>query len=171
MRTLIAVTLASLIVAACDREQPTPPTGTGGWAKSLPATTQPVYRPAHFRADVERLIRESRYEDAVLYLATADPAAQAAHDAATGGGYLAVAWFAIVLPGVDDVDYDRACDWCFPGTQDAIEHAGWQGAAHEFAERVNRLRAVPVGAPAGGDGPTGSDAERLAPAPRKGPLP
>ena len=107
----------------------------------MPASTQPAYRPADFRADVTDLIAARRYADATLYLASADADRQADFDAA---GYLAVAQFAIVLPGVTpQVDYDAARDWCFPGTQDAIEDAAWQAAATDFARRYNLRRAAP----------------------------
>jgi hypothetical protein len=93
--------------------------------------------PERFRSDVSSLIASNRYEDAVMYLGSADPARQADHDRT---GFLAIAGDAIDLPGAEPKDYDRARDWCFPGTQDAIEHAGWQHAAQAFATKYNRRR-------------------------------
>ena len=97
-----------------------------------------IYDPATFREEVTRLIDAKRYDDAVLLVAAADVDRQAAHDA---NGYLAVGEDLIVLPGVyPEIDYDPERDWYFPGTQDAIQHAGWQDAATEFAERYNLWR-------------------------------
>ena len=58
-----------------------------------------------------------------------------------GAGYLAVALDMIFLPGIyPQTNYDPARDWCFPGTQDAIEDAAWQAAAKDFAGRYNFRR-------------------------------
>lgn len=98
----------------------------------------PTYRPESFRTDVESLIAGKHYEAAVAYLASARPGRQAKHDSV---GYLAVAEDLIVLPEVEPMtSYDKSRDWCFPGTQDAIEDAVWQRAATQFAQRYNRER-------------------------------
>jgi hypothetical protein len=97
-----------------------------------------IYDPATFREEITRLIEAKRYEDAVLLVTAADVNRQAAHDA---DGYLAVGEDLIALPGAES-EYDPERDWCFPGTQDAIEHAGWQDAATEFAKRYNLRRAA-----------------------------
>ncbi len=144
MRILL-MTLACLSLYGCDR-WPSPAANSsepgsgegGGLVKSLPASTQPAYAPERFRNDITSLILASRYEDAVIYLRGVDPVRQADHDRT---GFLAVAWRAIMLPGAGPNDmYDPDRDWCFPGTQDAIEHAGWQMAAQEFATQYNQRR-------------------------------
>lgn len=111
-----------------------------GSVGEAPSASPIFYDPATFREEITRLIDAKRYDDAVLLVAAADVDRQVAHDAR---GYLAVGEDLIVLPGVyPEIDYDRERDWYFPGTQDAIEHAGWQDAATEFAERYNRRRAA-----------------------------
>jgi hypothetical protein len=136
--------LAGFLLCGCDRSPPPATEATApasnanaGWAKSVPASTQPAYAPEQFRSDISSLIASNRYEDAVIYLRGVDPARQADHDRA---GFLAVAWDAIVLPGAEPNNYDPKRDWCFPGTQDAIEHWGWQSAAQTFATKYNQRR-------------------------------
>lgn len=97
----------------------------------------PEYKPETFRQTIESLIQEGRYADAVGYLDKADPIELAKHDKQ---GYLAVAEDLIVLPGVYPGIEPSAEDWCFPGTQDAIEDAAWQEAATKFATTYNLFR-------------------------------
>lgn len=98
----------------------------------------PVYTPETFREDVSALISEQRYEDAVRYLASADPVRQARYDEE---GYLAVAEDLIYLPGLEPaVEFDRQRDWEFPGTSDVLQDEDWQNAATDFAEQYNSER-------------------------------
>ena len=96
-----------------------------------------AYIPDSFRDTITSLIQEEHYCDAVAYLESVDPAVQAAYDEK---GYLAVAEDLIVLPGVYPDIEPAADDWCFPGTQDAIQDKQWQDAATEFAARYNVIR-------------------------------
>jgi hypothetical protein len=102
-----------------------------------------VYRPETFRSDVRALAGAARYAEAAAYLRSVDLTAQLRHDRT---GYVAVALDNIVLPGAPaGVRYDRARDWCVPGTSDALEseaHAAWVGAAVRFAEAFNRRRSA-----------------------------
>lgn len=93
--------------------------------------------PENFRQTIESLIEQERFSDAVSYLEKAAPSIQAKYDKQ---GYLAVAEDLIVLPGVyPDIEVS-AEDWCFPGTQDAIQDARWQKAATAFATSYNTYR-------------------------------
>ena len=114
--------------------------GCGGPSPSAPAppTPVPVYSPATFCADIESLIADERYDDAVAYVQSADATQQVRYD---GGGFLAVGEDMVVLPGVDpSVFFDRDRDYFLRGTQDAIQDWAWQQAATEFAREYNRLR-------------------------------
>lgn len=101
----------------------------------------PIYHPENFRADIDSLIDKKQYSAAVAYLKSADPKRQADHDKQ---GYLAVGEVGIAIPGVEEKQrylvYDPSRDWCFPGTQDAIEDEAWQKAATRFAEQYNVAR-------------------------------
>jgi hypothetical protein len=139
---LSLVILAGLTIFGCDRSSPpaAPAPRTPARAASttlVPGSTQPAYAPDGFRRDVASLIASKRYDDAVAYLGGADPVRQADHDRE---GFLAVAWDAIDLPGAGSNEYDPQRDWRIPGTQDAIEHAGWQSAAQAFAMKYNQRR-------------------------------
>lgn len=108
-----------------------PPVGSG---------TRTMYDPATFRNDISRFIQSGHFRDAALLVQAADVDRQLKHDSS---GYLAVGEDLIVLPGVDpDIQYDAERDWCFPGTQDAIQDAEWQAVATNFAKHYNRRRAT-----------------------------
>ena len=98
----------------------------------------PDYNPTLFRKHLTKLVSAQRYNAAIQYLESADPAQQSKFDKE---GYLAVAEDLIFLPGVEDkVNYEKERDWCFPQTSDVIVHRGWQNAATAFAEKYNLAR-------------------------------
>ncbi len=102
----------------------------------------PAYAPESFREVITQLIAEGKYTLAVKYVDSADPARQTEHD---GSGYLAVAGFAVLLPGVEDeATFDPDRDWEIPGTSDTLseEDKLWQQAATRFAAEYNRIRAA-----------------------------
>jgi hypothetical protein len=106
--------------------------------EAQPAVTIPAYEPHRFRSHVEKLIAKKDYAAAVIYLESASPEKQARHDVT---GFLAIGEDLIFLPGISPPEaFDGGRDWCFPGTQDAIEHDEWQRAATQFALEYNRAR-------------------------------
>lgn len=131
------------VMIGCRRSERAP--ATAGAASGVPSENAepPAYSPETFRAEVERLVTSGNFDGAARLLESTDVERQLEHDAA---GYLAVAEYMIMLPGVrDEVEFDRQRDWIFPGTSDVIENAAWQKAATEFATRYNTRRASEPG--------------------------
>ena len=98
----------------------------------------PEYQPETFRVDVEGMVRNEQYRDAIDLLTQVDIAVQLDQDEK---GYLLIAEDLIYRPGVpDEFSFPEDDDWEIPGTSDAVINAAWQEAATSFARRYNEAR-------------------------------
>ena len=96
------------------------------------------YQPETFRADIETMVRNEQYRDAIRLLVQADIDVQLDHDEE---GYLLIAEDLIYRPGVpDEFSFPEHGDWEIPGTSDAVINKAWQEAATSFARRYNEAR-------------------------------
>lgn len=98
----------------------------------------PEYQPETFRADIETMVRNEQYRDAIRLLAEVDIAVQLDQDEE---GYILIAEDLIYRPGMpDEFSFPEDGDWEIPGTSDAVVNEAWQDGATSFARRYNESR-------------------------------
>jgi hypothetical protein len=133
---LLAVFVVVWVAVTCLACEGEPSQSTSSQQQlRLPPRTAPF----PFLASLESLIAAGDYEGAVHLVRSVD-VVQVRSQAAEHNfsGFLAVAEYAITLPGAPELDYDRDRDWELPGTSDVLEDPVWQRAATDFAAKYNK---------------------------------
>jgi hypothetical protein len=131
---LFAIIFIGLLIGCSEGGSSTPTA-----SRTAPAT-RASYSPSTFRSEVESLVREKRFDDAIALLKAASVEQQVSHDQ---NGYIGLGFEAVVFPGITaKVDYDPKRDWLMPGVSDdlSIGTEAWHIAARNFASAYNRRR-------------------------------